>query len=314
MKRFEFMIRGAITALAALGLLATGPVANAQSVTVNSTQVCSSAPALSMDPAGNLTITCTPAAPGGGTAPPTIPSCTIPSVAVTIPAGATTTTATVGAVCSGSPATYAWTSSDVPAFVSPTTASVTVGPLPASTYHFTVVATNTAGSSPSAAGTLTINPAPAGGGTAGCATGPTNAVFSGNFTGDHPTIVSGSFASYVLPTFTAANNSYMNFTAVESNNTISGLPIEYTVSPCVGDFTSTSVPPFCTAFGTANSGIALNAFEGNTATTTGVAVCIMQPNTQYYLNVRAAKPPAPGVNSCPAGSCSLYVQFHLTPY
>jgi hypothetical protein len=184
--------------------------------------------------------------------------------------------------------------------------------LAAGTYHFSVIATNTAGTAPSAAGILTVNPPPAGGGTPGCATGPTSAVFAGSFSGDHPTINVGSFASYVLPTFPAANNTYMNFTAVESNNTISGLRIEYTVSPCVGDFSSTSIPAFCTAFGTANSGIVLNAFEGNTATTNGVSVCVLQPNTQYYLNVRTAKPD--GTNSCPAGSCSLYVQYHPLGY
>jgi hypothetical protein len=309
MKRFEFITRGAITALGALGLLAIGPVANAQSVTVNSTQVCSSAPALSMDPSGNLTITCTPAAPGGGTTP-TIPSCSIPPVAVTIPAGATTASATVGAVCSGSPATYAWTSSDVPAFASPTTASVTVGPLAANIYHFTVVATNTAGSSPSVAGTLTINPAPAGGGTPGCATGPTNAVFTGSFGTDNPGINVGAFASYALPMVTAAGNFYQAYSAAESNRSITALPLEYTISPCVGDFTN--MPVACTKFGTSNSGITLYGFEGNTAGTAGSNACIMQPGTQYFLNVRTVK--VDGTNSCPSSTCFLYVQYHRFSY
>jgi hypothetical protein len=310
MKRFEFMNRGAVTALAALAALAICPAANAQSVTVNGTQVCTSAPALSMDPAGNLAIGCTPAAPGGGT--PTAPTCTVPSVAVTIPAGATTiSSATIGAVCSGNPSpTFAWTNNNGAAgFTNPATAAITVGPLGVGSYSFSVVATNSVGTSPTAMGTLIVNAAPAGGGTSGCATTPINAVFTGNGA-DFPGIMVGGFASYALPQFSAANNSYQLFTAAESNRTVIGLPIEYTVSKCVGDFTS--MPTQCTKFGTSNSGMSMYAFEGDTATTNGAGVCVMKANTQYYLNVRTVN--ADGTNSCTAGACYLYVYANKYTY
>jgi hypothetical protein len=316
MKRFEFMIRGAITALAAFGALAICPAAQAQSVSVNSAPVCSSAPALTMDPSGNLSITCTPVSAGGGSTQ-VAPSCTVPSVSLTIAAGATTyPSATIGSACSGNPVpTVQWTNIDGAAgFTNLTGAAVTGGPLGPGAYRFSITATNGVGGAASASGTLTIIAAATGGGggggTSGCPTTPVNAVFTGTFGTDNPGINVGSFASYALPQFTAANQSYLNFTAVESNRSISPLPIEYAVSPCVGDFTTT--PAVCTKFGTSQSGISMYAFEGATSQTAGAAVCVMQPNTQYYLNVRTVK--VDGTNSCPTSTCFLYVQEHLFTY
>jgi hypothetical protein len=312
MKRFEFMIRGAITALAAFGLLAWCPAVSAQSVvltvnpnsaTANGVQLCASPPVLGMDPSGGLTVTCTPANGGGTTL--SAPACTVPSVTVTIPSGATTiASATIGAVCSGNPIpTYQWTNTDgATGFTNLTLASATGGPLAAGPYHFTVAATNSQGST-SASGILTVNPPPAGG--SGCATTPINAVFTGSMGGDRSGIVVGGFASYALPQFAAANQSYQNFTAAES--TTSGtIHIEYAVSPCVGDFTA--MPAVCKTFGTSASGITLNVFESNAAST----VCVMQPNTQYFLNVRTVN--IDGTNSCTTGTCYMYVQYHLFTY
>jgi hypothetical protein len=312
MKRFEFMIRGAATALVGFGVLAICPAAQAQSVSVNSAQVCNSAPSLTMDPSGNLNITCTPVSTGGGSNP-TAPSCTVPTVSLTIPAGATTiSSATIGAACSGNPTAFAWTNTDGAAgFTNLTAASVTGGPLAAGTYHFSVIATNGAGPSPIATGTLIVNAAATGGGTSGCPTTPVNAVFTGTMGGSGVTAIqAGGFASYALPQFTAANNSYQLFTAVESNSTSFALPIEYTVSPCVGDFTS--MPAVCSKFGTSNSGISMYAFEGDTSTTNGAGVCVMQPNTQYFLNLRTVK--RDGTNSCTTGTCYVYPQYHLYGY
>ena len=127
MKRYEFMIRGAITALAGLAALAMCTTASAQSVIVNNgsgttafTSVCTTAPALSMDPAGNLVITCPPTTTGGGLAAPV---CSVPVVAIQ-----TGAMATVTASCSGGAvASFAWTSNTAGAPVfpvpSPTAAS-----------------------------------------------------------------------------------------------------------------------------------------------------------------------------------------------
>src|SRR5471030_1473188 len=108
MKRFEFISRGAITALAGFAALSMCTAANAQSVTVKDSQgnsafasVCSSVPALSMDPAGTLVITCTPT----GTVTVTAPSCTVQ--AATVQVGGT---GVVSASCTGSAITgYTWT-------------------------------------------------------------------------------------------------------------------------------------------------------------------------------------------------------------
>jgi hypothetical protein len=316
MKRFEFMNRGAMSALAALGLLAMCSLAGAQSVvitvnpssaTANGVPLCASAPVLGMDPAGGLTVTCTPVSTGG---PPTIPSCTVPPATVQVGS-----TATVIANCGGGAiSTYTWTNTNsAPGFAAalPNTASISsTGPFTTAmignTYSFSMTATNTAGTSPTATGTLTVNAAS----TAGCPTTPVNAVFTGTSGADRPGIVVGGFASYALSQFPAATNTLLLFTAVESNNTATGLPIEYTVSPCVGDFTS--MPTVCTKFGTSNSGISLYAYEGNTARISGKAVCVMQPNTQYFLNVRTVK--VDGTNSCTVSTCYLYVGVHLYTY
>jgi hypothetical protein len=319
MKRFEFMNRGAMSALAALGLLAMCSLAGAQTVvitvnpataTANGVPLCASAPVLGMDPAGGLTVTCTPATTGGGT-PNTAPSCSNTSnpQPVTIAAGATTyPSISIFSNCTGNPTSYTW-SSDVPGFANPGIATATVGPLTAGLYHFSVFASNAVGPSTTVPLTLTVNAPPAGGGTSGCPTTPINAVFTGNGA-DFPGIVVGGFASYALPQFPAANNSYQLFTAAESNRTFIGLEIEYTVSKCVGDFAS--MPTQCTKFGTSNSGMSMYAFEGDTATTNGAGVCVMQPNTQYYLNVRTVK--ADGTNSCTAGTCYLYVYANKYTY
>src|SRR5450631_2137535 len=104
MKSIHSSIRVAAAAIAAVAAMAVPALSHAGSVTLNSAQVCIDAPNLSMDPAGNLTISCT-APTSGGTPPPIVaPNCTVASPTITVGG-----VATLSASCTGGvPTTFAW--------------------------------------------------------------------------------------------------------------------------------------------------------------------------------------------------------------
>jgi large repetitive protein len=310
MKRYEFTIRGAITALAAFGALAIGPAVNAQSVTVNNAQVCVSAPSLSMDPAGNLNIICTPAGGGG----PTIPSCVVTSATVQVGA-----TGTISASCSGGAITvFAWTNTGTslaPGYTATNTASQQVsGPFATAmigtVYSFSMTATNSAGTSPAATGTLTVI-APVVTGTC-----PTVALSGGSstFTDTYGqatlSIPRGGIAAIALPPWVAAaaNHAYYQFDSAQVTGTQNDLGTQISISTCPGDFTSNPAP--CRTWGVANTGsttIHGNAGAGNPA------YCYMATGTQYYLNVRNVG--QDGVTpSCNVSSCGVIMQMHTGYY
>jgi hypothetical protein len=308
MKRFEFMIRGAATALVGFGVLTMCPAAQAQSVSVNSTPVCSSAPSLTMTPAGDLSITCTPVSTGGGT-PTTVPSCTISSPPITWSA---TQTATISASCTGAPNAFAWTNTDAaPGFTNTSTASITVGPFPAPTtaavnYRFSMIANNSVGPSLSAGVTLTVNPAPAGGGgTGSCSTSAVSGVFAGiRF---NPLIPRGGFVAYQIPVLTAPARLYYQFTSTQDTRTQDNLPVTYAVSTCPGDFTSPSA--VCQNTGVANTGSTSVIAYGDPAQTGN---CVLTAGTTYYLNVRNGPATAPACNN--SGGCYMYVSMNVGFY
>ena len=318
MKRFEFMTRGAITALAAFGALAIGPAVNAQSVTVRDAtgassfaSVCTSIPALSMDPAGTLIITCTPT---GTTVTPTIPSCTVANVQVQVGS-----TALMSASCQGTPpTTYVWTNTvgTAPGFTAANAASVPViGPFTTAmigtSYTFSLTASNTVGPAAPVTGTLTvIAPVQAG-------TCPTVALTGGSstFSADYGqatlTIPRGGIASIALPPWTAgqASHAYSRFDSAQTTNTQNDVGTQVSISTCAGDFTSNPAP--CRAWGVANTGS--TTIQGNAGTGARTDTCYMATGTQYYLNVRNVG--QDGVTpSCNTSSCGVIVQMHTGYY
>ena len=311
MKRYEFMIRGAITTLAAVGALAIGPAVNAQTVTVNNVQLCSSAPNMSMDPAGNLNVSCTPV---GTTVTPTLPACTVAPVQVQVGL-----TANMIASCTGGAiATYVWTNTIAPAapgFTASNTASVPVtGPFTTAmigtVYTFSMTATNTAGTSTPATGTLTVIAPTQVGTCPTVALSGGTAVFTDTYGQATLSIPRGGIASITLPPWAAAaaNHAYYRFDSAQSTASQNDLGTQISISTCPGDFTAN--PAVCRYWGVANTGsttIQGNAGAGNPA------YCYMATGTQYYLNIRnvAQDTVTP---SCNVGACGMIVQMHTGYY
>src|SRR5476649_1430745 len=103
MKQIHSLIRTAAAAIAAVATMAVPTLSLAGSVIVNATPVCVDTPTLSMDPAGNLTITCT-AVPASGSTVTALTSCTVTSPVTTVG-----NTALLSASCLGGAATqFVW--------------------------------------------------------------------------------------------------------------------------------------------------------------------------------------------------------------
>jgi hypothetical protein len=300
MKPIQFSIRVAAAAMAAVAAIAVPALSHAGSVTVNSTPVCIDAPTLSMTPAGDLQISCTPAPAGGGTPAVTAPSCTVAPQTTTVGS-----TATLSASCTGgAPTLFTWTAGPGSPLPIGTGALITVGPFVApATYGYTLVASNAAGNSPQAITTVTVNAAAPTGGTASCAPG---AAATGQFTINGQftpaPILRGSYASAPLPAdrFEAANVGHgFYFSSVQA--TQSNLVTQYSISQCPGDFTST---PECTWYAYADSfdkGVGIG-----TARTPGGGCTLVAGSPQYFVNVRNVL--TDGVTpSCNAQACTLNV-------
>jgi hypothetical protein len=320
MKRYEFTIRGAITALAAVGALAIGPAVNAQvtqvvtvnpnAVAANGVSLCSDAPVLAMNPAGGLTVSCTPV---GTTVTPTLPVCTVANVQVQVGL-----TANMSALCSGggSP-TFAWTNTGTaaPGFTATATASVSVaGPFTTAMigniYTFSMTATNSAGTSTAATGTLTVIAATQVGTCPAVALAGGSSTFTDTYGQATLSIPRGGIAAIALPPWVAAaaNHAYYQFDSAQVTGTQNDLGTQISISTCPGDFTSNPAP--CRTWGVANTGsttIHGNAGAGNPA------YCYMATGTQYYLNVRNVGQDAV-TPSCNVSSCGVIMQMHTGYY
>src|SRR5689334_14099013 len=120
MKLRTFSAAAALSALAAATAL-MAPAVHAGSVTVNGTATCSDAPTISMTPAGDLTLTCTPVGGGGSTTPP---------VCSVVPSGTQNVTQggqlTLSASCNPAATSWSWTSTGLGAPAMGVTPSATL--------------------------------------------------------------------------------------------------------------------------------------------------------------------------------------------
>jgi hypothetical protein len=271
-----------------------------QNVIVNGSTVCTgSGPSMSIDPAGNLNITCTPAGGGGGT--PTVPSCVVPTVIVTQGAASATLTAS----CSGSPTSYAWTAGTSPSLGGPATSqSFSVGPFPnLGSFTYTVVATNSVGDSAPATGTVSVV-AP---GT--CTASSVTGVWPDGFQQPLVAIPKLGSASYQLPPLTVSGRKY-TISSVQSLANTAGpnpLPLEIAISSCPGDFSSAAVLPNCAKYGPADTGgVQLPSYAG--VAPKGTYCTIPLGNTKtYYVNIRAVDTSNNYV--CRGNTCYMIVTF-----
>lgn len=318
MKHLQILYRGALGAIAALSALVALPPAYAQSVTVNGAPTCSSAPSLTMDPSGNLSISCTPVTAGStGTF-----SCTLSANPLTVQAGSGLT-ATVTATCSnGTVSSYAWTNPGSaptnPAALATTTQSFTAGPFTAAgSFSFGMTATsstNATSTPPQATVTVTAAGTTPVGTPAGCAApawpNTAGAAITDTYAQVNVTLSRGSSASYALPMWAAntVQHAYYLFQSAQSTASQSNLGTQFSISTCPGDFTSN--PPSCRYQGVADTGG--TTVQGNSGA--GAAqYCWMAPTTQYYLNVRNVAPDL-ATASCNAGTCAFLFQMHTGYY
>jgi hypothetical protein len=325
-------------ALAALGLLcgaaALPTVTEAAKFNLNNTTKCSTIDGgLTMDPAGNITITCTEDGGnnggGGGNPPtPTPPVCTLSANPGTFVSSTTaSTTITFTANCTGSPTSYQWGNSPLSPPITPgsgNTGFTVFGPYsPPGTYAFSVSATNQVGTGAVANLTYTITApgtvACVGGnvvsGTCQCPSGQSNVsgvctansgggtqcsgnVDSFSYTGQFKdfSILKGGTASFRMPSVTLSGR-HAEMIAFQSTSTPSDLQSEVAISTTCGDF---NVPDICKQSGSSWSSIDLYAFSSN------MGYCTLVPGTTYYVNVRNV---VNNTDSCKAASCAQRLQY-----
>ncbi|MFZ3321589.1 MAG: hypothetical protein WA190_04395 [Usitatibacter sp.] len=322
MKRLHLILgRGALLATAALAALMVSSASTAQTVSVNgnNTSCTAGTTQLGVNTTGDITITCIV----GGT---TTFSCTATANPSSIQTGVSTSTSLLSAICNGPISNVAWT---VPAGFTLTSGTansqqiiVNAGTAAVSStaYQFGVTVTPTTGTAyTNNAIPLTVTAASTGGssgGTTGC--GSSNGTFAKNGAFNPSFAAGGSVqtASYLIPASFMAVNNVIQFTTVQNTGSWNAsLGIELVVSPCPGDFSSTTVPAGCTLFSNAESGQLWVAMSAATASKYGAA-CVLSPpasTAPYYLNVREVRPDLSP--SCPSGNtCSFIVQLHWGPY
>jgi hypothetical protein len=321
-------------ALAALGLLcgaaALPTLTEASKLNLNGSTKCSSIDGgLTMDPAGNITITCTEDnGAGGGGGNNAVPVCNpsaSPGTFVSSPTGSNTITFTAN--CTGSPTSYQWGNSPLSPPITPASSGATgftvFGPnSPAGTYTFYVTATNANGTSAQATlnyvvtaagsvacvgGTVVGNsctcPAaqslvggvctPNSGGTS-CSGNVDSFSYTGQFKDFN--VLKGGAASFRLPNITLSNR-HAEMIAFQSTATPSDLQSEVAISSNCGSF---DVDPVCKQSGSSWSSIDLYAFSTN------MGYCVLTPGTTYYVNVRNV---VNGVDSCKSSSCAQRLQY-----
>lgn len=298
MKRNNLSIRVAVTAIGALcGAIMIPSISHAVgAVTVNGVATCASSTAMSMNPAGDIAINCTPP---GSTPPPvtSVPICSVSVNPINISVGQTSN---ISAVCNPAATSYVWTTSAGAPGVSNAGGAPTFAT--AGTYLYQVTGTNSAGSS------LISNSSQVVVGATGAPPPPNGScpAATGSFADNGVKLVSidrSGYVSYALPIYTQSGRT-LEILSIQSTASQATLMGEFSLSTCPGDFT---VPDMCKAWGSVNqSGMQLYATT-NTAQVAGT--CTLINGTQYYLNVRNVK--ADRVTpSCTPQTCYMNVQLN----
>jgi len=321
MKRISTIGTALAALLTACGLAVLPTDSMAASFKLNGNTKCSSfgsSGGLTMDPAGNISVTCTEDGDNGGTG---VPVCSPYATPQTFTSSATATNViALTANCSGSPTSYQWGNSPTSPGVVPVgagaTANTTFGPsTPAGTYTFYVTASNASGAGAQATLSFTVTsqgttqcpsgqqlvngvcqPINNGGGGTQCNGTVDGFTYTGQFK-DY-SILQGGTASFRLPAMTQ-NGRHVEMIAFQSTSTPSDLQSEVTISDTCGNFT---VPAECRQSGSSWSSIDLWAFVGGTVP----GYCSLTPGRTYYVNVRNNPN---GVESCKAASCAQRLQY-----
>ena len=274
-------------------------ISQAGSVVLNGAQVCTDTPQLSMDPSGNLQVTCTPSGGGGTTF-----SCPLSPLVQTITIGSSNN-ATITANCTNAagPITYTWTAGTgaLPFQAGSDTTKTLIVPPPfttAGTSQYTLsVSDGTTTLTPSA----TINVAAAG----SCGGALTTGAFTGTSGTQSPVMTNGGYVSFSLPALTATGKR-VSIKVVSAAGAQAAFPIQVALAHCPGDFSPTETS--CTMDGT-TTGLQFNVITG--AAETSTSTCTLAVGTQYYVNMRAINKDHI-TPSCPTkGTCSDVLNFSI---
>jgi len=309
MKQLGFFTRSAATVLAGLGIAAVSAPAQAQTVWVNSVQICSGgspAPQMQVSSTGDVTIVCQ--AVGTTTGTPAAPSCLGQTTSIQVGG-----TATVSALCTGTntTTTYAWTSvtGSAPPFTATNSVSVTnVGPFPAvGNYSYSLTATNTpGGSSTPTTAMVVVSATPPPPPLPTCSTASVNGNVPATYGQFSPTIPAGGFVSYSLPVYTSTGKAIYMSTVEGSGRDGQNVQVQFAVATCPGDFDPTKTALAECSKNQVVEAMVLPATTGTARTPT--SICTLVTNTQYYLNVRNTY--ANGTNACGYASCSFVVTLN----
>ncbi|MEP7069456.1 MAG: hypothetical protein ABI789_09460 [Usitatibacter sp.] len=280
MKRNYISIRAAVAAIGALcGAIMLPSISHAAgSVKVNGVQQCSSSTTMSLDPSGDLVISCLAPGNGGGGGTSGPPSCYVNMSTLAAVVGQPVT---IAAVCNPSATGYTWASNGGPAISGQ---SATVSFPAVGTYSYTVAGTNSSGAGGVSPAVAVLVSATAPVGTGSCANAkPVTGTFTGNGI-RNLSIDRGSSVAYALPIYPAAGRT-LEMLSVQSTSSQSDLTSEFSVSTCPGDFDT--MQPECKTWGTVNqSGTAL---FGTTSGAVVPGTCTVVVGAQYYVNVRNVK-------------------------
>jgi hypothetical protein len=297
MKRNPISMRAAVVALGALcGLIMLPSISHAGAVSVNGSPVCTATSTnLTLNPAGDVVITCT--APSSGPAT-TVPVCSVAVSAASITTGGTSS---VTPVCNPAATSYTWTASAGAPAISGTGGTLSFPT--AGTYTYTVQGTNTAGLGPiSAAGTVVVT---TGTPATGCTTTAVDGVFTGRYGQFNPAIPRGGYVSYELPASTT-NGLIVMLASAPSTSSQAYLWTEFAVAKCPGDFGAQGVDAQCVSNGIAES---MNMSPTWGAAETPGRACTMEIGKKYYLNVKNVYTDH-STPSCNVGTCWLVLQMH----
>jgi hypothetical protein len=263
--------------------------------TLNGTQQCTDSPSITMNPTGDLTVSCTPLVVG------TTFTCSFASQVLPNTGGV----ATLAASCQNATGavTINWTAlggAPAPDAATGTTVHVT---LPANTgtssvlYSYKIDASDSASTpnTSSFTGTVTVTPP---GGT--CSTTATYFTITGN-QGSPPTpsISRTGYVAIALPIYTTAK-SIIQLSAAE----VTSQPVtsaQFVVSKCPGDFTFTNAA--CSRIAL-QSGLSLSPAASATPVS---GKCTLDLNTQYYWNIRFVKTDL--TPSCATSTCQIVLKY-----
>ena len=296
MKHTYLSIRAALGALGAICCAVAIPsISHAVgSVKVNGVQQCVSSTNMSLDPSGDLVISCN--APGTGPPPPanSPPLCNVIVSANSINVGGT---ATISAQCSPAADSWSWSTTNGGPTISGSSGTVTFNS--AGSFTYTVTGTSVAtGNGPTSAGnTVTVTVPPVG--SSAC---PSPKPVTGPFPGTIARSVAidrGNSVTWSLPTNYAVGK-ILEMVSSQTTSTLQGLNAQYSVSTCPGDFTGMQAECIASG-GVETSGLQLYAAVSNAVI---AGTCTVVAGQQYYLNVRNT--------NCIAATC--YMNVHLNNF